>query len=149
MAKHQMDKDLHHRAWEYSKIFQVSNLPFKFRDSPSITTSTSRHDSSLKDFKSMAKIVSGRIIIIIINNKQVMSRLGDENWLHQRPTPYMDAGIPKMGSVCEESDGKLGVPYFLAKPLFIFVCVRVSFLIQTDQPLWGTNVHRTWPIILI
>lgn len=97
----------------------------------------------------MAKIVSGRIIIIIINNKQVMSRLGDENWLHQRPTPYMDAGIPKMGSVCEESDGKLGVPYFLAKPLFIFVCVRVSFLIQTDQPLWGTNVHRTWPIILI
>ena len=76
----------------------------------------------------MAKIIGGRIII---NNKQVMSRLGDENWLHQRPTPYMDAGIPKMGSVCEESDGKLGVPYFLAKPLFICFCVRVSFLIQS------------------
>lgn len=43
----------------------------------------------------------------------------------------MDAGIPKMGSVCEESDGKLGVPYFLAKPLFICFCVRVSFLIQS------------------
>ena len=55
---------------------------------------------------SMAKIITSRIIIV--NNKQVMSRLGDENWLHQRPTPYGDAGMPKMGSVCvcEESDDK-------------------------------------------